>query len=89
MIFEIIYIEDVVKKDIPKLSNSWRKKIKTAIEKKLSSEPEVFGKSLRKSLKGYRRLRVGDYRVVFLIKGRKVLIMVIEHRSIVYKNKRI
>ena len=84
--FEVVYHEDVVKKDIAKLSSVWKRKIQSAIEEKLTSKPEVFGKPLRKSLKGYRRLRVGDYRVIFRIQGKKILVLLIEHRSVVYKS---
>jgi len=61
------YEVSVVKTDIPRLSHSAKKQIKKAIEEKLATRPEVFGKPLRKSLKGHRSLRVGDYRVIFRI----------------------
>lgn len=77
---------DVIKKDIPKLSSSDKNKIKKAIEEKLSINPETFGKPLRRSLKGYRKLRVGDYRVIYRIENKIVKIFYIGHRSIVYKN---
>ena len=91
MIFDILYHEAVVKDDIPKLALLWKVKIKTAIENKLTAHPELFGKPLRTSLKGYRELRVGDYRVIFRIERMAVKILVIQHRSVVYKttNKRI
>jgi len=85
MNFEIRYHEAVVSDDIPKLSQEWRDTIKNAIEKKLTASPEVFGKPLRHSLKGYRKLRVGDYRIVFSIEKNIVKIFVIQHRSVVYK----
>ena len=84
--FIVIYHEDVIKKDIAKLSSLWKKKIQSAIEEKLTTKPEIFGKPLRKSLKGYRRLRVGDYRVIFRIQKKKIFVLLIEHRSIVYKS---
>ena len=67
MTFEIIYHADVVKSDIPNIGNADAKRIKKAIEEKLTSEPELFGQPLRKSLKGYRKLRVGDYRVLYVV----------------------
>ncbi|OGG40956.1 hypothetical protein A2118_01720 [Candidatus Kaiserbacteria bacterium GWA2_50_9] len=85
MSFTISYHETVVKQDIPKLSKSDREQIRHAIETKLTESPEVFGKPLRRSLKGYRKLRVGDYRVIFRIEGSIVKILVIQHRSVVYK----
>jgi mRNA interferase RelE/StbE len=86
MIFEIIYHEAVIKEDISKLDNTTKHRIKTNIEKKLLSRPEVFGKPLRRSIKGYRKLRVGDYRVIFRIQEKQVKIFAIQHRSEVYKN---
>lgn len=83
--FEVIYHELVVKEDIQKLSKANKERIKIAIEEKLFERPEVFGKPLRNSLRGYRKLRVGDYRVVFRIKAQTVKIFYIAHRSIVYK----
>ncbi len=75
MSFEILYHESVVEKDISRLSPEWKKKIKSAIEKKLTSHPEVYGKPLRKSLKGYRKLRIGDYRVIFSIETKTIKIL--------------
>lgn len=85
------YLSSVIGNDIPALPNVWQKKIKLAIEGKLLNDPEVFGKPLRKSLRGFRSLRVGDYRVIYLIKKDFILIVIIGHRSMVYKeiNKRI
>lgn len=85
MNFKITYHIDVVKHDIPKLTPSQRKKIQSAIETKLTTYPDAFGKPLRRSLKGYRKLRVEDYRVIFKINQQLVIIFVIQHRSVVYK----
>ncbi len=87
--FKIIYEKKVVSEDIPKLSKTSKDRISKAISKKLVSMPEFFGKPLSNSLKGFRKLRVGDYRVIFIIKEETVVIVHIDHRSTVYKNKRI
>ena len=86
MSLEIRYHEAVVKEDIPCLSGEWKTRIKTAIETRLFSLPDLYGKPLRRSLKGYRKLRVGDYRVIFRIEEKTVKIFIIGHRSAVYKN---
>ena len=83
--FTILYHESVVNEDVPKLSSIDKKRIKKGIEEKLSTHPDVFGKPLRRSLKGYRKLRIGDYRIVFRIENTTVIIFCIAHRSIVYK----
>lgn len=84
--FEIIYHPLAVKEDLPKLGTPDKNNIKKAIENKLATSPEIFGKPLRRSLKGYRKLRVGDYRVIFRIEGATVKIFYIGHRLVVYKN---
>ncbi|OGJ53815.1 hypothetical protein A3D11_00345 [Candidatus Peribacteria bacterium RIFCSPHIGHO2_02_FULL_49_16] len=73
-------------KDIARFPKVHLRKIKKAIEEKLIIHPEVFGKPLRFSLKGYRSLRVGAYRVIFRIDKDIVKILVIAHRSAVYKD---
>jgi len=82
--FTITYHPEVVSADIPNLPKVWRLKIQSAIEKKLVVSPEIFGKPLRRSLQGYRRLRVGDYRVVYRIEKKTIKIFIIQHRSVVY-----
>ena len=89
--FSIIYHHLVVNKDISKISNEWKKKIRFAIEKRLTIHPDLYSKPLRRSLKNYRKLRVGDYRVIFKIEKTIIKILLIQHRSVVYSeiNKRI
>jgi len=84
MSYSIIYHEEVVK-DISKLDSAIKLQIKKAIELKLMEDPLLFGFPLRKSLNGYKKLRVGDYRIVFSIHEKTVKIFAIQHRSIVYK----
>ena len=86
MRFEIQYHRDVVRKDIPQLSEEWKEIIRQAIEQKLTTQPEIFGKPLHASLKGYRKLRIGSYRVIFKIEKVIVKILTVQHRSVVYKN---
>lgn len=84
MTFQIVYHHLVVAEDIPRISSDWKKKIKRAIEERLTIRPETYGKPLRRSLKGYRKLRVGDFRIVYRIDGNKVKVFVIQHCSVVY-----
>ncbi len=81
----VIYHKLVVKEDIPKLSTADKKRINGAIKEKLSINPEMFGKPLRRYLKGYRKLRVGDYRIIFRIEKKMIKIFYIGHRSVVYR----
>jgi addiction module RelE/StbE family toxin len=85
-LFGIEYLSSVIKEDIPALPKAIRSTIKKAIEERLSVDPIAFGKPLRYSLKGHRRLRVSDYRIVYRveIKTHIVLIVAIKHRKDVY-----
>ena len=86
MTYRIEYLESVVDQDLPTLPRSVRKQVKTAIEKKLASHPVEFGKPLRYSLKGARRLRVGDWRVIYKIEPPDlVLVVKIGHRREIYE----
>jgi mRNA interferase RelE/StbE len=84
--FTIKYHHLVAEEDIPKLSSEWKQKIRKGTEERLTTYPEVYGKPLRKSLKGYRKLRVGDWRVIFRLDKNTVKILIIQHQSVVYKN---
>lgn len=86
MNYSITYHPLVVSKDIPKLGSAKRHRIKKAIEEKLTKRPEVFGIPLRYSLKGSRKLRVGDYRIIFRIQKKEIYILIIQHRSAVYQD---
>tara|TARA_B100001964_G_C13986195_1_gene488504 strand:- start:58 stop:339 length:282 start_codon:yes stop_codon:yes gene_type:complete len=86
MIYTIVYHGDVVKEDIPKLSNITRKRVKKSIETKMMTHPNVYAKPLCNSLKGYWKLRVGDCRIIFRIQKQMVIILVIQHRKEVYQN---
>lgn len=85
MPFELKYHPDVKAIDIPQLDAKLKIRIKHAIETRLTTEPQQYGAPLRKTLHGYWKLRVGDYRVVFKIVGSQVWILGIIHRNKVYK----
>ena len=85
MNYNIIYHPDVKKIDLPKIDARNKSMLKRAIEERLTTSPEVFGKPLRRSLKGYWKLRVGDYRVVFKISGDDIRILAIIDRKTVYQ----
>jgi len=86
MNYKVVYLDDVVKKDIPNLPNKLKVMIKKAIEERLMVDPIAFGKPLRYSLRGHRRLRVSDYRIVFRIEEAKktVVVLAIKHRKEIY-----
>lgn len=84
MPFELKYHPDVKSVDIPLLDARLRTRIKNAIETRLMTAPHLYGEPLCKTLRGYWKLRVGDYRVVFKIVEVEVWILGITHRKKVY-----
>lgn len=85
--YQVRYLEEVLRKHIPALPFSARILIKTAIEERLMIDPIAFGKPLRYSLKGHRRLRVGDYRIGYRTpKIKTVIVVAIKHRKDVYED---
>jgi len=85
MALKFKYHPDVKRSDLPKIDVKNRDMIKRAIEDRLATQPETYGKPLRKTLKGYWKLRVGDYRIVFKVSSNSILIFGIIHRKDVYR----
>ncbi|KKQ78031.1 MAG: hypothetical protein A3A96_02975 [Candidatus Zambryskibacteria bacterium RIFCSPLOWO2_01_FULL_39_39] len=81
---KITYHPKVFKIDIPRLKYL-AKKILPIIYKKLSFYPETYGLPLRSPLKGYWKLRIGDYRIIYKIVDNEIRIQVIGHRREVYE----
>lgn len=84
MPYELRYHPDVREIDIPQLNETLKRRIRKAIEQRLSTAPHEYGEPLRKTLKGYWKLRVGGYRVVFKIDKNDVLVLAIVNRKDVY-----
>lgn len=86
--YKIQYLDTVVNEDIPHLPKVIRERVKKAITTRLALDPVGLGKPLRYSLIGHRRIRVGDYRIVYRIdQGNKVVtVVMIKHRKEVYDN---
>jgi mRNA interferase RelE/StbE len=82
--YELRYHPDVRAIDIPLLNETLKKRIKKAIEGRLMIAPHQYGEPLRKTLKGYWKLRVRDYRVVFKVVEQEVWVMGIINRKDVY-----
>lgn len=84
MEYELIYHPDILKYDLPRMPQNIREAIKRAIEERLIKDPIASGKPLRQSLKGHRKLRIGDYRVIYRIQGKLIIVLKIGHRNDVY-----
>ena len=77
MIWQIRIHNLVLKEDFAELSNSDKESILKTIRKKLSLGPEGYGKPLIGQFKGYWRLRINDYRVVYKILKNEIIVYVI------------
>jgi len=75
--YQVEYLKSVIEEDIPLLPKKIKATIKKAIEERLMTDPIGFGKPLRYSLKGHRRLRVGDYRIVYRIEQAKRIVIIV------------
>ncbi len=87
MLFEPKYHPEVTR-DIVGFPQNIKNRIRKAIEERLILDPLKFGEPLRRSLSGLRKLRIGDYRVIYKIQGPAVLILKIGHRKEVYRKFR-
>lgn len=85
MAYQLLYHADVKKVDLPKIDAKNKTMVKRASKERLTTQPEVYGKPLQRTLKGYWKLRVGEYRVVFRISENDVLILGIIRRREVYR----
>ena len=70
--------------DLPRISSAEKQRIWRAIEQKLAFFPHEFGAPLRHTLKGYWKLRVGDWRVIYKMQGRILTILRMGHRREIY-----
>jgi len=84
MTYTVLYHPDVKKTDLPKIDNKLKKSIREAIETRLSIQPHIYGKPLQRTLKGYWKLRVGSYRIIYIISDEEIFILGIIHRKAVY-----
>ncbi len=80
----LIYHPEVAKKDLPEIPANIKTRIRTAIEERLLNDPVKYGAPLRWSLKGFRKLRIGDYRVIYTLQKNRITILKIGRRKEVY-----
>jgi len=83
--YRLLYHPAVAKEDLRKIPADAKERIRKAIETQLTYDPVLAGKPLRQTLKGHRKLRVGDWRVIYRIERKDIIILKIGHRREVYK----
>ena len=86
MTYTLVYHPQVVEDDLPRLPINVQYRIARALAARLVSAPEKHGAPLKGTLKGYWKLRVGDYRVVYKITGTEIWILGVLHRKQVYED---
>ena len=82
--YRLIYHPAVLDEDLPAINRNLYARIRRALEQRLTTAPAHYGEPLRYQLKGYWKLRVGDYRVVYRIVGQEIWIYGIQQRRDVY-----
>lgn len=88
MPYTLVYHPEVVEQDLPPIPLNVHQRIARAIEARLNSAPEQHGEPLKGTLKGYWKLRVGDYRIVYKIVGTEVWVLGVLHRKEIYEDVR-
>ncbi len=87
---EIEYLPGA-KKDLEKIDKLWQRRIKKNLQM-LSENPALLKNKITKlkgKYKDYFRLRVGNYRVIFRVEKKKLVILVVRiaHRKEIYRIK--
>ena len=73
VIHKLVLIEDFKKIDLPS-----RRLILKSIYKKLTKDPESYGSPLSGEYRGYWKLKVAHYRVIYRIIKNQVIVIVIK-----------
>lgn len=84
-VYHISYHPDVKSVDLPRIDRKAREMIKKAIEERLLTHPETYGRRLQRTLKDLWKLRVGPYRILFKIDKNHIMVLGIIHRRDVYR----
>jgi len=75
--YRVVIDDLVLKKDFKKIDLQDQRKILRVIRRKLTMKPKDYGIPLRAGLEGFRKLKVGESRVIYEIEEDQVLVYVI------------
>jgi len=84
--FNINYKKSV-ERDLSRLDKAEARRILNKIEEALSGRAQSFP-GLKGEFSGLRKLRIGDYRVVFTLMDEDVLVLRIGHRREIYRKEK-
>ena len=76
MKWQVLYHPEV-DTDLTSVGHGAARRIVKAIDKKLTTEPLKFGSPLSSNLGMFRKLRIGDYRVVYQVIKNKIVVYVL------------
>jgi mRNA interferase RelE/StbE len=76
MTWTVSYHPDVAE-DLENVGPAAARRIMRAIDSKLTKSPLQFGAPLSGNLANFRKLRIGDYRVVYQVEEKKVTVFVL------------
>lgn len=84
MSFRLLYLPRIVK-DLRKLDPAVRDAVRMALER-IAADPSI-GKPLLHSLKGYRSFRTSSYRIIYKIRKKELIVLVVAigHRREIYE----
>lgn len=82
----VLIYHPLLAEDASGINKDIRKRLAKALQERLTTQPESYGKPLRGSLAGYWSLRVGDYRVVYKIVKQEVWVFGMINRRDVYED---
>lgn len=74
--FEVRFADET-KREFRKIGPSGSADILAAVQKKLTTRPDEYGEPLGRDLAGFRKLPVGQWRVVYAIEQTRVLVLVL------------
>lgn len=66
-----------VKEDLESVGSSAARRIVRTIDVKLTKAPMQFGAPLSGKLSAFRKLRIGDYRIVYQVRDQQVMVFVL------------
>ena len=73
----VIFYHHEIEEDLKSIGPSAARRVIKAIDTKLTCEPLTFGAPLSGGLADFRKLRVGDYRVVYQVNENVVVVYVL------------
>jgi mRNA interferase RelE/StbE len=76
MKWKILYHPEVME-DLEAVGPSAARRIMRSIDDKLTRAPLQFGSGLTGNLASFRKLRIGDYRVVYWVREKDVIVFVL------------